>query len=74
MIIAAMPNLVTGTGLALLILFGMSLRAYLTSQYIKIGERVIAFHSATDLSKRQDDVAELGVDEPYSPSVSAAKL
>ena len=73
-ILASMPNLLTGGVLALLILFGMSLRAYFTSQYITIGGRVIAFHSATEIRPRPGRSGELGTDEPYSPTVSAARL
>lgn len=72
--IASLPNIATGLIFALFAIFIMSLRAYFTSQYIKIGGRVIAFHSATDTSSRPGRPGELGVDEPYSPTVSASRL
>ncbi|CAN5469430.1 hypothetical protein BH11ACT7_BH11ACT7_06230 [soil metagenome] len=73
-IFASMPSLLTGGVFTLLIIFTMSLRAYFTSQYIKIGGRVIAFHSAVEISARPGGSGELGTDEPYSPTVSAARL
>lgn len=72
--IASLPNIATGLGFALFAIFIMSLRAYFTSQYIKIGGRVIAFHSAVEISARPGGSGELGTDEPYSPTVSAARL
>jgi hypothetical protein len=73
-IIASLPSFATGGVFAFLILLGMSLRAYFTSRYITIGGRVIAFHSGTGTSSRPGRPGELGVDEPYSPTVSASRL
>jgi hypothetical protein len=73
-VIASLPDIVAGAILGLLAIFIMTLRAYFTSQYIKIGERVIAFHSTTEISPRPSRAGELGVDEPYSPTVSASRL
>lgn len=72
--IASLPNIATGAGFALFAIFIMSLRAYFTSQYIKIGRRVIAFHSGTEIDSPARRSGELGVDEPYSPTVSASRL
>jgi hypothetical protein len=72
--IASMPSLLTGGVFTLLIFFAMTLRAYFTSQYITIGGRVIAFHSATETNPQPGRPGELGADEPYSPTVSAARL
>ncbi|CAN5617176.1 hypothetical protein BH10ACT9_BH10ACT9_56900 [soil metagenome] len=73
-VIASLPNIATGVIFGLFAIFIMTLRAYFTSQYIKIGGRVIAFHSATEISTGPARSGELGTDEPYSPTVSAAKL
>ncbi|AQA02031.1 hypothetical protein BVC93_05845 [Mycobacterium sp. MS1601] len=73
-ICASLPNLVAGGVWALLILFAMTLRAYFTSQYLKLGRRVIAFHSATEITSQRARPGELATNQPYSPSVSAAKL
>jgi hypothetical protein len=70
-ILASLPNLATGAILAAFLLFGMSLRAYFTSHYIKIGGRVIAFYQAPSGPGAGESSSDA---EPYSPSVSAAKM
>ncbi|WP_197378350.1 hypothetical protein [Mycolicibacterium mengxianglii] len=71
--VASLPNIATGLIFVVFVLFITTVRAYFASQYIKIGGHVIAFHSAPDPA-RHDDVAALEDDQPYSPSVSAAKM
>ncbi|WP_099023669.1 hypothetical protein [Mycolicibacterium palauense] len=72
--IASIPNFTTGALLAAFAVFLMTVSAYFTSQYIKIGSRVIAFQSATDLTDRAGGSGELTDDEPYGSRVSAAKM
>lgn len=73
--IASMPRLTTGLILAFLAIFLMSLSAYFTSQYIKIGNRVIAFHSVNYSSTDIGDSGDaLRGEEPYGATVSAAKM
>lgn len=72
---ALLPSLTAGLSLALLALFIATVRAYFSTQYIKLGRRVIAFHSATDL-RAANRIRPHGLrqDEPYGSTVSAAKL
>ncbi|WP_199254048.1 hypothetical protein [Mycolicibacterium mengxianglii] len=72
--VASLPNIATGLIFVVFVLFITTLRAYFSSQYIKIGGHVIAFHSATEIRPRPGRSGELGTDEPYSPTVSAARL
>jgi hypothetical protein len=73
--IASLPNVATGLILALLAVFLMTLSAYFTSQYIRIGKRVIAFHSASDLRTTTGESGDgLHGEDPYGSTVSAAKM
>ena len=67
---ATLPNIATGAILAGLAVFVMVLPAYFSSQYIKIGQRVIAFHSPV----RSPGSVGLRDDRPYGVGVSAAKM
>ncbi|WP_199254049.1 hypothetical protein [Mycolicibacterium mengxianglii] len=73
--VASLPNVATGSFLAGLAVFVMCLPAYFTTQYIKIGGRVIAFESATDLRASRSEAGDgLREDQPYGSNVTAAKL
>lgn len=73
-VIASLPNFATGLALGFLAVFLMVLRAYFATQYIKIGARVIAFDTPVAASSRRGSSGGSAVDQPYSPTVSAAKL
>lgn len=73
-VIAFLPNIAAGLTFGLLAVFITTIRAYFTTQYIKIGRRVIAFHSPPELSKRRRGSSDSRGGQPYSPTVSAAKM
>jgi cadmium resistance protein CadD (predicted permease) len=70
-VLAFLPNLLTGALLGLLPIFLMVIRAYFATQYIKIGRRVIAFDSPPAAGGRTKAPQD---SEPYSQTVSARKL
>ncbi|MGB3480748.1 MAG: hypothetical protein WBB07_00845 [Mycobacterium sp.] len=74
-VVGSLPNIAMAVTLALLAGLLMVLPAYFNSQYIKIGNRVIAFHDLTALQSGAREPASNGwEDQPYTSTVSAAKL
>ncbi|MCV7178951.1 hypothetical protein H7H98_24830, partial [Mycolicibacterium sphagni] len=65
--IAGLPDVATGTGLALIAVMLQTVRAYFSTQYLKIGHRVVAFHSADPLPRDEKPV-------PYGPRTTATKM
>lgn len=82
-VLAALPDWVGGVVFALVTLFGMTLAAYFTSSYLKIGGKVYAFHAADEKTDatgaRKPSPAELEPDydplpDQYGTDVSATKM
>lgn len=68
--IAGLPNLVTAFGVAAMIILLTAAHAYIDTQYVKIGGRVIAFRKEQDFTASSFGTGQ----DPYSSRVSAAKM
>lgn len=68
--IAGLPNLVTAFGVAAMIILLTAARAYIDTQYLKIGGRVFAFRKEKDFPASSFGTGQ----DPYSSRVSAANM